>query len=182
MAGFSAAGKIQNIVATVFGALGATMATYVGQNHGAGRMDRVKSGVRCTQIMILVWSVVTMVVMYFFGEYMTFLFVDPSETEVVEVAVLYFHTVFWAYPFVGSIFLYRNTLQGMGYGLVPMLGGVFELVARAVLVSLVAGKTSFVGVCLTDPAAWIAALIPLIPYYFYIMRKQKREMVRENNV
>lgn len=182
MAGFSAAGKIQNIVATVFGALGATMATYVGQNHGAGRMDRVKSGVRCTQIMILVWSVVTMVVMYFFGEYMTFLFVDPSETEVVEVAVLYFHTVFWAYPFVGSIFLYRNTLQGMGYGLVPMLGGVFELAARAALVALVAGKTSFVGVCLTDPAAWIAALIPLIPYYFYIMRKQKREMVRESNV
>lgn len=63
-----------------------------------------------------------------------------------------------------------------------MLGGVFELAARAALVALVAGKTSFVGVCLTDPAAWIAALIPLIPYYFYIMRKQKREMVRESNV
>ena len=44
-----------------------------------------------------------------------------------------------------------------------MLGGVFELVARAGIVMLVAGKTSFAGVCLADPAAWIAALIPLIP-------------------
>ena len=42
------------------------------------------------------------------------------------LAVTYFHTVFWCYPFLGSIFLYRNTLQGMGYGLVPMLGGIFE--------------------------------------------------------
>ena len=91
----------------------------------------------------------------FGGKYMTWLFIDPSETEVVNVSVLYFRTVFWCYPFLGSIFLYRNTLQGMGYGLVPMLGGVFQ------------------GVWLADPAAWIAALIPLVPYYFYTMRKWK---------
>ena len=171
MAGFSAAGKLQNLIATVFTAFGATIATYVGQNRGAGKMDRVKQGVRCTQIMILIWSVVLMVVMYFGGKYMTWLFISPSETEVVNASVTYFHTVFWCYPFLGSIFLYRNTLQGMGYGLVPMLGGIFELVARSAIVMIVAGHTSFAGVCLSDPAAWIAALIPLVPYYFYKMHK-----------
>lgn len=171
MAGFSAAGKLQNIITTVFAAFGATIATYVGQNRGAGRADRVKEGVRYTQMLILAWSVIAMALVYFLGEYMTWLFIDPSETEVIHVSVLYFHTVFWCYPFLGSIFLYRNTLQGMGYGLVPMLGGVFELAARAVIVMLVAGRTTFVGVCLADPAAWIAALIPLIPYYIYTMRK-----------
>ena len=131
MAGFSAAGKIQNIVATVFVAFGATLATYVGQNRGAGKMERVRAGVRYTQYMVLAWSVFTMVVMFFLGKYLTYLFVSPSETDVINVAVTYFHTVFWAYPFLGSIFIYRNALQGMGYGLVPMLGGIFELVARA---------------------------------------------------
>ena len=92
----------------------------------------------------------------------------------IGVAVLYFRTVFWCYPFLGSIFLYRNTLQGLGYGLVPMLGGVFELIARAGIVLLVAGHTSFVGVCLSDPAAWLSALIPLVPYYIYIMKKWKK--------
>ena len=174
MAGFSAAGKLQNIIGTVFTAFGATIATYVGQNRGAGNMHRVKQGVRCTQIMILVWSAIAMIVMYFGGKYMTWLFIDPSETEVVNVSVLYFHTVFWCYPFLGSIFLYRNTLQGMGYGLVPMLGGVFELAARTAIVMLVAGRTSFAGVCLSDPAAWLAALIPLVPYYFYTMRKWEK--------
>ena len=91
-----------------------------------------------------------MVLMYFCGKYMTWLFISPSETEVVDASVLYFRTVFWCYPFLGSIFLYRNTLQGMGYGLVPMLGGVFELVARTLIVMLVAGHTSFTGVCLSD--------------------------------
>lgn len=172
MAGFSAAGKIQNIVATVFVAFGATLATYVGQNRGAGKMERVRAGVRYTQYMVLAWSVFTMAVMFFLGKYLTYLFVSPSETDVINVAVTYFHTVFWAYPFLGSIFIYRNALQGMGYGLVPMLGGIFELVARAGIVILVAGRTSFAGVCLSDPAAWLAALIPLIPYYIYVMKKK----------
>lgn len=59
----------------------------------------------------------------------------------------------------------------MGYGFIPMMGGIFELVARTVIVLLVAGHTSFRGVCLADPAAWIAALIPLVPYYFCVMKK-----------
>lgn len=174
MAGFSAAGKLQNIIATVFSAFGATIATYVGQNRGAGKMDRVRQGVRTTQMMIIVYSVFAMAVVLLLGRYMMWIFVSPSETEVIDVAVLYFRTVFWCYPFLGSIFLYRNTLQGLGYGLVPMLGGVFELAARAAIVLLVAGHTSFVGVCLSDPAAWLSALIPLVPYYIYTMRKWKK--------
>ncbi len=173
MAGFSAAGKIQNIISTVFVSFGATVATYVGQNRGAGRMDRVRKGVWMTQGMILLWSVVMMALIYSFGKYMIWLFVSPSETDVVAAAETYFRTVVWAYPFLGSIYLYRNGLQGMGYGLVPMLGGVFELAARAGIVFLVSGKTSFAGVCLSDPAAWVAALIPLVPYYFWVMRKKR---------
>lgn len=180
MAGFAAAGKLQNIIATVFTAFGATIATFVGQNRGAGKMDRVKTGVKYTQIMILIWSVVTMALVFFFGKYMMLLFVSASETEVIDAASVYFHTVFWCYPFLGSIFLYRNTLQGMGYGLVPMLGGVFELAARSAIVMTVAGRTSFAGVCLSDPAAWIAALIPLVPYYIYTMRKWEKKNITEN--
>ena len=173
MAGFSAAGKIQNIICTVFVSFGATIATYVGQNRGAGKMDRVRKGVYLTQAMILVTSLIMMVLVHFFGEYLILIFVKASETEVLKAAGIYFNTVVWAYPFLGSIFLYRNALQGMGYGLVPMMGGVFELVARAGIVFLVAGNTSFAGVCMADPAAWIAALIPLIPYYFWIMKKKE---------
>lgn len=172
IAGFSAAGKIQNIVCTVFVSFGATIATYVGQNRGAGQMERIRKGVRVTQVMILVWSVVTIGVVGIFGEPLIHIFVEGSQTEVIQAAKQYFATVSWCYPFLGSIFLYRNALQGLGYGFMPMMGGVFELIARAIAV-VVAVKLGFgfVGVCAADPAAWIAALLPIVPYYFHVMKK-----------
>ena len=175
IAGFSAGAKIQNLIACIFLAFGATIATYVGQNWGAGRIDRVKKGVWYTQVMILISSAILMILIFFFGKYMVLLFVSPSEKGVIDAAVVYFLAVFWCYPFLGSIFVYRNALQGMGYGLVPMLGGVFELAARALVVAAVVGKTSFFGVCLSDPAAWLAALIPLVPYSFYKIKKVEKK-------
>ena len=138
-------------------------------------MDRVRKGVYMTQVMILVCSFVIMAVIYFLGKYMVLIFVDPSETDVIHAAQIYFNTVAWCYPFLGSIYLYRNALQGLGYGLVPMMGGVFELLARWGIVALVAGNAGFGAVCMSDPAAWIAALIPLIPYYFWTMRKERKK-------
>ena len=167
IAGFSAAGKIQSTVSTVFVAFGATVATFVGQNRGAGRMDRVRQGVKITQIMVFVWSAFMILFIHFLGETLIGIFIDPSEKEVMEAAKTYFKAVSWCYPFLGSIFLYRNALQGLGYGLVPMMGGIFELAARAAIVSSMAGLAGYVGVCLADPAAWLAALIPIVPYYFY---------------
>lgn len=175
MAGFSAAGKIQNIFATVFTAFGATIATYVGQNRGAGKMDRVKQGVRYTQMMVLGWSVFVMFLMFFFGKYLTYLFVDPSEQDVVNVSVLisgqYSGHIRFSEVFSSIEILCRE----WDMDLVPMLGGVFELVARTGIVVLIAGHTSFAGVCMADPTAWIAALIPLIPYYFHVMKKYKNK-------
>lgn len=171
IAGFSAGGKIQNMICTVFVAFGATIATFVGQNRGAGRIDRVKQGVKVTQIMILLWSFVMIGLIHYFGKYFIEIFVDPSATKVIDAALIYFKMAAWCYPFLGSIFLYRNALQGLGFGLVPMLGGVFELAARAAVVAVVSGFAQYAGVCLSDPAAWMAALLPIVPYYLYKMKK-----------
>lgn len=171
IAGFSAAGKIQSMITTVFVSFGATIASYVGQNRGAGKMDRVHEGVKITQILILVWSAVIMAVVYFFGGPLVRIFVSGTETEVIDAAVVYFKMAAWCYPFLGSIFLYRNALQGLGYGLVPMLGGVFELAARFAVVAAITGTAGYAGVCLSDPAAWILALVPIVPYYFYKIKK-----------
>lgn len=172
IAGYAAAGKLQNMVNTIFIAFGATVATYVGQNRGAGRLDRVRQGVKDTQIMILISAAVLFLIIHFFAGRLTLIFVDASQTVVIDAANQYFKMASWAYPFLGSIFLYRNALQGMGYGLVPMLGGVFELMARSAVVMLVVRLGGgFANTCLADPAAWVSALIPLIPYYIYTMRK-----------
>lgn len=175
IAGFSAAGKIQTMISTVFTSFGATIATYVGQNRGAGKFKRIQQGVRVTQILILAWSVFMIFFIRLAGPYMVRIFVDGSQTEVLAAAMLYFATVAWFYPFLGSIFLYRNALQGLGYGLVPMMGGVFELIARFLVVMAIVGPMGYQGVCLADPAAWLAALVPIVPYYFYRMAQYRRK-------
>lgn len=184
MASYSAAGKIQSIVTIAFVAYGATIATYTGQNRGAGRMDRVRRGVFVTQIMVLAWSVIAIVLLNLLGPVMVGLFVDTPNAEVEEAAMTYFRLTSWCYPFLGSIFIYRNALQGLGYGLVPMMGGIFELIARAVVVQFLAGTMGYEGICLAEPAAWMAALIPLVPYFLYQMgkvRKAERETGRNGS-
>ena len=104
MAGFSAAGKLLKYdydgVRCIW-----SYSRYLCRTEPRSRENGPgKSGVRCTQVMILVWSVIAMAAVCFGGKYMTWLFIDPSETEVVNVSVLYFRTVFWCYPFLGSSF------------------------------------------------------------------------------
>ena len=122
-------------------------------------------------------SFVIMAVIYFLGENIwCLIFVDPSETDVIHAAQIYFNTVAWCYPFLGSIYLYRNALQGLGYGLVPMMGGVFEAIGQMGDRGPGGQGTpvSELCVCLIRQPG-IAALIPLIPYYFWTMRKERKK-------
>ena len=148
-------------------------------------MDRVRKGVYLTQAMILVCSFLIMAVIYFLGKYMVLIFVDPSETDVIDAAQVYFNTVAWCYPFLGSIYLYRNALQGLGYGLVPMLGGVFELIARWGDRGPGGRKRRFREpyVCLTRPPGSLCAdtADPLL-FLDYEEREEERGRIKEGAV
>ena len=78
--------------------------------------------------------------------------------------------------FLFFIFSLRSGIQGMGYGVLPMMAGVMELLARAVITVVVSNKESFVGVCLADPVAWIAAVLLLVVMYFYVMKDMKKRL------
>ncbi len=171
IAGFSAAGKIGNIATQPFPSLGVAMATYTGQNMGAGRFDRVKKGVSAGFAICMVCSVITGAAVYLFGPYMMKIFASGESGQMIEYGVEYLKISAWFYPPLSLIFLYRNTLQGLGDGLVPMLGGVFELAARFGAILVLAEPFGYTGICFSDPAAWVMALIPLVPVYYWRMKK-----------
>lgn len=171
IAGFSAAGKIGNIATQPFPSLGVAMATYTGQNMGAGRYDRVKKGVSAGFVICMVCSVITGAAVYLFGPYMMKIFASGDSGQMMEYGVEYLKISAWFYPPLSLIFLYRNTLQGLGDGLVPMLGGVFELAARFGAILVLAEPFGYTGICFSDPAAWVMALIPLVPVYYWRIKK-----------
>ncbi|MDI9215393.1 MATE family efflux transporter, partial [Clostridium tertium] len=166
IASYTAASKVQQLVMQPAVTFGVAMATYSGQNLGAGRIDRIKEGVKkCTIISIIV-SIISTIVVVTFGGTFTKLFIDGSDLEVIEYARHYLNTVSIFYIPLGLIFIYRNTLQGIGDSFVPMMAGVAEMIARTVVAFTLPSLIGFTGIALADPAAWFAAAIPLGITYF----------------
>ena len=166
IASYAAASKVLQLVMQPATTLGVTMATYCGQNIGAKRYDRIKLGVKkCVQISIIT-SLISAMVLIFLGKYFVMMFVSNPDAEILSYAqqVLNISAIFFI-P-LGLIFVYRNALQGIGDSFIPMMAGVYELVARAVVAFTLPKVLEFMGICLADPVAWFAAVIPLAYTYY----------------
>lgn len=172
IAAYSATMKIQNIVTQVYPALGTAIATYTGQNYGAGEMKRIKKGVNACLIIEVIYSILVMALSWSVFPGAVRIFAEDPTGELQMIACQMFRISMWFFIPLGSIFIYRNVLQGVGNGLVPMLGGVFELIARALVIHVCFDSMQFIAICISDPAAWISALIPLIPYYYWFMNRK----------
>ena len=172
IAAFSAGSKVMNLVTQqIMIALGVGMATYVGQNWGAGNIHRVRQGVRTGCVLAVIVGVLSMVLITLVGEAFVGLFVTANVREVTVYASEYFSIARWFFVPLAMIFVFRNSLQGLGDGSFPMMGGVFELAARAIGVVVLVKPLGFTGIVLTDPCAWLAALIPIVPVYLIRVRK-----------
>ena len=166
IASYAASSKVLQLVMQPATTLGVTMATYCGQNIGAKRYDRIKLGVKkCVQISIIT-SLISAMVLIFLGKYFVMIFVSNPDAEILSYAqqVLNISAIFFI-P-LGLIFVYRNALQGIGDSFIPMMAGVYELVARAVVAFTLPKVLEFMGICLADPVAWFAAVIPLAYTYY----------------
>lgn len=166
IASYAASSKVLQLVMQPATTLGVTMATYCGQNIGAKRYDRIKEGVKkCVQISIIT-SMISAIILIFLGKYFVMMFVSNPDAEILSYAqqVLNISAIFFI-P-LGLIFVYRNALQGIGDSFIPMMAGVYELVARDIVAFTLPKVLEFMGICLADPVAWFAAVIPLAYTYY----------------
>lgn len=175
IAAYAGDAKIQSIIMQFPIAMGAALASYVGQNLGAGRIDRIEKGVNSAILMLAVYSIFATSFSYFIAPHAIVLFADDPTGRLVEIATQQFHTTCWYYFPLSLIFVYRNALQGLGNGFVPLLGGIGELIARALAIFFLFESLQFLGIVLADPLAWFSALVPLVPYYYWYMRRAKKQ-------
>lgn len=173
VASVSAAGKVQALIVSPMDAFGVTTATFVGQNYGAGKFDRMRKGVLQVGMMLMAWSVIGFTINVLYADRIALLFIDSSETLILSQVKRF---MFWNglfYPILTIIFVTRNALQGAGFSNSAMLGGVFELVARVVVGIFAVPALGFFAVCLANPVAWTMADMILVPLYIVLMRKLK---------
>ena len=178
VAAFTAANKIESVVTQAYVALGTTMATYCAQNIGAGDIKRIRRGFKSATIMGSVYGVILAVPMMTVGKYLVYLFVSDNVGDIIGQVDIYLKCVGLFLIPLTVVNVYRNGIQGMGYGLLPMMAGVAELLGRGGVAIWASWKRSYVGACMASPAAWILAGSLLLVMYFWIMKKQSRYLER----
>lgn len=180
VAAYTAACKVEQLVTQPLVAMGMTMATYSAQNRGVNNPERIRKGVRVANVMNVIYSLVIYGVIYLVMPYLIRLFVSGDVSEVLGYARTYIIICGAFFIPLGMIFIFRNVMQGCGFGFMPMLGGVVELVSRSVAAFLAASMLSYVGVCFANASAWCTAGIFLWIAYLYVMKKMvKMNLARQ---
>ena len=179
VAAFTAAMRIKMFFLCMLESLGIAMATFCGQNYGAGKPERIWTGVKAASLMMIVYVAAVAIILWGFSEKFVLLFVDPSETEIIADAALFLHISVSFFPVLGLLCILRYSIQGAGYTKLAMFSGVSEMIVR-ILVSVVAVPLwGFWAVCFGDPTAWVFADAFLIPAFIYVYRRLRLIVARE---
>ena len=173
VAAFTSAMRIKMFFICPFESLGIAMATYCGQNYGAGKPKRIWQGIKASGVMMLIYALLTFVVLMVGARTLALLFVDTTELEILKNTELFLHVSAYFFPFLGLLCILRYTIQGAGYTNLAMLSGVSEMIARTLVSIYAVPVYGYIAVCFGDPTAWLAADLFLIPAFIYVYRKLK---------
>lgn len=176
VAAVTASGRISGFLACPFDAMGSTMATYGGQNIGAGKLDRISKGLKSCILLGAGYAVIALCVSIFLGRPLAALFLDASETAIIDKVrlVMVVNTAF--YFNLALVNIIRFLIQGMGFPSFAILAGVFEMIARGLAGFLLVPMLGFTGVALGSPIAWVLADAFLIPAYFHVRRVLEKRL------
>ena len=171
----TAARKISEIFMIMFVVFGTTMATYCGQNLGAGKIDRIKKGIKLAILYTCIWCTMTVVVTYTIGEWLVYL-VTGSKNEVVVLNAtnyLKFDTLF--YYVTAVICILRNAMQGLGERITPLISSSLEMIGKVVIAVTLVPWLGYTGVIVAEPIVWFIMVIPLVVQIFRmpVLKKQQ---------
>ena len=171
VAGMTAANCYFSILSMLGGSLEGAVATYCGQNTGANRNDRVRSGVRSGALLTLIFACITILAAYFSAPYLIRLITGDSAAEALKTGIFALRCSACFLPALHLLFLYRAALQGMGDAVTPMLSGFMELGMRVVCVLALTEYIGPVAACIADGLGWLAAAILLMAKYLFTLQR-----------
>ena len=170
----TAARKISEIFMIMFSVFGQTMATYCGQNLGAGEITRIKKGVHASSFLAFLTSAFISIVMFLFGKTLLSMFIsgDPEQTsQVLAIAWHYLSIMASCLCILYFLYVYRSALQGLGNTMIPMLSGVVEFFVRVGVALLLPKLIGQNGIFYAEIAAWTGAAVLLMISYYINIRK-----------
>lgn len=181
VAAMTAGSKMFNFTCCPFDALGSTMATYAGQNVGAAKIKRLGQGVRSAMIIGSIYSVLSLVALYFTTDYIALLFVNASETTIIALTRQFILASACFYIPLTGVNVVRFCIQGMVFSVFAISAGILEMIGRAFAAIILIPSIGFMGACLASPIAWIAADAFLFPAFIHCAKKlNARHNIKSN--
>ena len=159
----------------------ANMAISAGQNVGAAKIKRLGQGVRSAMIIGSVYSVLSLIALYFTTDYIALLFVNASETTIIALTRQFILASACFYIPLTGVNVVRFCIQGMGFSVFAISAGILEMIGRAFAAIILIPNIGFMGACLASPIAWIAADAFLFPAFIHCAKKlNARHNIKSN--
>ncbi len=159
MAAATAANRIEQLILQPGMSVGVAVASFTGQNIGAGNIERVKKGFAASSKIIIAFSIVMLPVIYFGGGMIMNLFTSKEELEVMRIGMEALRVPCFFYSFVGMIFVSRNLLSGAGDVKIPMFMGFTEVVCRVLFANVLSMYFGYKGIWWATGLTWFVTSI-----------------------
>lgn len=175
IAGISVTKRMYGLIEIIAMGIEGALATYVAQNYGAKRMDRIKRGVKAGFIILVVGAAIIMTIMFVFGRNIMGLLVsgEPAQVNaVLDVAQEQMFFMLIMLPVLHMLFLFRSSLQGMNNSLIPMLSGFAEMIVRLITITTLPMAIGKWGIYISEVLPWPAATIMLCIAYFSVYKNR----------
>ncbi len=158
----TAARKISSIYMLPFSVMGTTLATYCGQNLGAGKYSRIRQGIRDTVLVTFVWCTGVIISAYTVAPWLIRTVTATQKKDIIDTASLYLrvNTPFYYVPTV--ICLFRNSMQGFGDNRTPVISSSLEMIGKVLIALLLAPAIGYYGIIVAEPIVWFIMVIPLV--------------------
>ncbi len=158
----TAARKATNIFMLPFSVLGTTLATFCGQNLGAGKYSRIKTGLRDTLLLTFIWCAGVALVAYTLSGPLIHMITASDNEVILSTASLYLKVNTSFYFVTAIICLFRNSMQGFGDNKTPVFSSSLELIGKVAISFLLAPAIGYMGIIVAEPIVWFIMVIPLI--------------------
>lgn len=157
-----AARKVFEIWNLPISVLGSSMATYCGQNCGAGRYDRIRQGIKATLFLGLAWDIFIIILAHTISPYLIRFIASSENPEIIYWGSAYLRTDMSFLPVCLVIVILRNSMQGFGDNRTPVFSSFIELIGKLVFTFVFVRLFGYWGIIWTEPVIWFLMVLPLL--------------------
>ena len=174
IAGYTATNKLYGLLQCFAMSFGLSSSTFIAQNFGAGKMERVRKGIVESVKIVTITAVIITSFSLLTRWHILRVFLDVNEEggwEALEISVRYLTIMSFCFIILHILHVFRNVLQAMGIAIWSMASGCAELVARVFMSKIMLSYIGPDALFIAEPASWLAAMLCVFLPYFYYRKK-----------